>query len=124
MWYYSFLHTLTILLIKISILLLYHRIFIVPRFQRVVKASIVFMVLYLVSTLLVDFMVCIPVRAYWDTTIKGRCIDRIKYYIVTAALNIFTDFWILILPMPMVWKLQISLRQKLILCGIFLIGGV
>ncbi|KAI9892672.1 MAG: hypothetical protein M1814_001366 [Vezdaea aestivalis] len=40
------------------------------------------------------------------------------------AINIFTDFLILLFPMPIVWKLQIPKRQKLALCGVFAAGTI
>ena len=124
LYIYIIFYNFVILLIKNSILLLYHRIFVVPAFQRVVKFCIAFMVLYQISTLVVDIWPCSPIRGFWDTSIKARCVDQVKYFVASASINVFTDVTILLLPMPMVWRLQISLRQKLILCGIFLIGGL
>ena len=41
-----------------------------------------------------------------------------------AALNVFTDLVILILPIPIVWSLQLPKRQRLVLIGIFSLGGM
>ncbi|KAI9682332.1 MAG: hypothetical protein M1817_000386 [Caeruleum heppii] len=121
---YTLFYNLTILLVKDSILLLYHRIFIVPRFKMVVKISLAFMILYQIATLLVDFMICIPVQGFWDRTIEAKCVDEVPYYITTAAINVFTDVWILLLPVPMIFGLKISLRQKLSLYVIFGLGAI
>lgn len=42
----------------------------------------------------------------------------------SAAINILTDVSILILPIPIVWHLQITKSQKLAVSGIFLMGGL
>lgn len=42
----------------------------------------------------------------------------------TGATNTISDFAILILPMPIVWALKIRRRQKMVICGIFLLGAL
>ncbi|KAI9751734.1 MAG: hypothetical protein M4579_005925 [Chaenotheca gracillima] len=124
LYVYTIFYNFTILMIKNSILLLYHRIFITARFQLIVKLCIAFMLAYQVATLLVDIMTCLPIAGYWDKTIVARCVNAVTYFITSAGINVFTDVVILILPLPMVWNLQISVKQKLVLCGIFLLGAV
>lgn len=41
-----------------------------------------------------------------------------------AAVNISTDFAIIILPMPVIRSLNLDRRQKTALMGIFAIGGL
>ncbi|KAL9038259.1 MAG: hypothetical protein Q9180_003244, partial [Flavoplaca navasiana] len=36
--------------------------------------------------------------------------------------NILSDFYLLILPLPAVWRLQLPTRKKLGICGMFLTG--
>ncbi|OBT78024.1 hypothetical protein VF21_03106 [Pseudogymnoascus sp. 05NY08] len=65
---------------------------------------------------------CRPFEYNWDQSIEGSCGDQIKSYIITGALNIVTDALVLGLPMPMIWRLQVNLRSKIALTGIFTIG--
>lgn len=53
----------------------------------------------------------------------GTCLNITALLISTAVLNIFTDIGILILPMPIVWRLQIQRSQKFAVSGVFLLGG-
>ena len=41
-----------------------------------------------------------------------------------AVPNIITDWALLILPIPYIWRLQQSRPQKIALCGVFLLGGL
>ena len=67
---------------------------------------------------------CTPINAAWDPRVKGHCIYLSKVLITGAAFDIASDFVILLLPMPKLWHLQISRKQKIQLIGIFLLGGV
>ncbi|MCJ1240094.1 hypothetical protein MMC14_008094 [Varicellaria rhodocarpa] len=88
-------------LIKTSILLLYDRLFIVSRFQQVVRLCLVIVAMIGVSTTLAAIFACSPVRGFYDSSVKARCIDDVKFYWASACLNVITDAFILILPMPM-----------------------
>ena len=48
----------------------------------------------------------------------------IKARFTNAAINILTDFAIIILPMPVIRSLNLARRQKQALIGIFAIGGL
>lgn len=110
--------------IKISILLFYHRIFVYRRFRQVNGVAIGFLVCYMIATTLVGIFSCIPVKASWDFTVEPiRCIDENMFYIASASVNVFTDVLILVLPLPIVWKLKISKAQKIAVSFIFALGG-
>ena len=56
--------------------------------------------------------------------IAKKCINYEAVLTVFSTLNIATDVAILCLPLPLVWKLQISRRQRFQIIGIFLLGGL
>ncbi|KAG7423554.1 Satratoxin biosynthesis SC1 cluster protein 4 [Fusarium oxysporum f. sp. raphani] len=73
---------------------------------------------------LVAIFQCHPVEMAWDITISdGSCIDRMAYFIAILALNVTTDLFMLVLPIPMLWKVKMPKRQKLGLIGIFMTGS-
>ncbi|KAJ4351714.1 uncharacterized protein N0V89_007057 [Didymosphaeria variabile] len=45
-------------------------------------------------------------------------------WFTNAAINILTDFAIIILPIPVIRNLNLARRQKLALIGIFAVGGI
>ncbi len=67
---------------------------------------------------------CRPVRGFYDFSVPARCIDSVKFYWAQAVLNIATDAIILVLPLPMVWRLQTTLSRKIAISLLFMLGGL
>ena len=67
---------------------------------------------------------CVPINAFWDATVKGKCIDITAVLEVSGALNIVTDAVILAIPIPLVWNLKTKLSSKVQILGLFLTGGL
>jgi len=110
-------------LIKFSILLFYGRIFVVKRF-RIALWMVGGVVLgWLISMNMVVIFQCSPIHKTWDVMTPGKCINIDAWFLGQAIPNIATDIFILSMPIPMIWKLQIPNTQKVALCGIFLLGG-
>lgn len=78
-----------------------------------------------IAVFFADLMQCTPISFVWDKTIlDGTCIDVVSFYFGTAGISTFTDLWILVMPMPMVWGLHLPLRQRVIIMVLFALGGV
>ncbi|KAI9823588.1 MAG: hypothetical protein M1832_002369 [Thelocarpon impressellum] len=120
---YDIVYTLCLPMIKMSVLLFYHRIFPTRSVTVVLCASGVFVVLWCLSALLVAIFSCRPIGYFWDKAQLGRCIDIEAFVTAEAGITIFTDVVILAIPLPLVWVLKIPCRQKLALSGIFLLGA-
>ncbi|KAI9367647.1 hypothetical protein BJX61DRAFT_527392 [Aspergillus egyptiacus] len=110
---------------KVSILLFYVRVFQTRSF-RILAYVIGFLVVgHGIGVFFAALFQCSPVQYTWDKTIPGgSCFDQQAFYRYVSPPNIFTDFAILIMPMPVVWRLQTKLTQKLALTGVFLLGGL
>jgi hypothetical protein len=71
---------------------------------------------------------CIPIsEAFVNAPDMGgnpKCIDAIPMYLAQVYSDVILDLLILIIPIPFVLKLQLPLRQKLAVLGIFLLGGM
>lgn len=68
---------------------------------------------------------CKPIEKSWDVTITtGSCINRPALYITTAVLGVATDVVLLVLPVPMVLKLQMPVLQKAGLLLMFAVGSL
>lgn len=84
---------------------------------------------------------CIPIKANWDSTSFDGCVDIRKLGYAMCISDIILDgklvltqkqvergltrdeVLILTMPWGQIWKLQMPLRQKFLVCGIFLLGG-
>ncbi|KAI4277218.1 MAG: hypothetical protein LQ337_001932 [Flavoplaca oasis] len=52
----------------------------------------------------------------------ARCINVQKYFVISGSINTFTDFALLAMPIPILWRLRTGKPQKLLLTGIFTVG--
>lgn len=68
-------------------------------------------------------LICKPISYNWDfKSQKGTCGNIVANSIAGAAVNVCTDLMILLLPMPIIWRLKIPTRSKLSLSFIFGLG--
>lgn len=105
--------------VKCSILIFYFRLNPNRHFRKLVWAIIAFVFVYTLVSILVFTLMCRPVAAQWDVTMKEKCIDQLSFIYANAAFNIFSDFATLLLPFRLCWSLQTSLKQKLLLIVVF-----
>ena len=112
-------------LIKVSILLLYVRIFGRQRYFRFTAYGLgLFTICWSIMVILVCAFQCQPVQYIWDKSIDGTCINALEFFVVGSTIDVVTDFAILLLPLPSVVRLQLSVFQRVSLVGIFLLGSL
>jgi len=66
---------------------------------------------------------CTPFKKAWAPWVAGHCIDLKVTQLAISIPNILTDIGILCLPMPLIWRLQTNLVQKISLSIVFLSGS-
>jgi hypothetical protein len=122
---YIFIYVVAIPLIKLSIILFYRRIF---GMNWVMWICAFLTVGYWFSCTIAFLVCCRPLSYYWTQYRDpggGKCIFNLyPFYIGNAAANVATDGIILMVPIPLVWKLQMRTAQKVLVSGIFLLGGL
>jgi len=97
-------YTLTITMVKISILLLYRRIFCTLEFRRTTSVvGILCLAWFIISVSMVIFQ-CHPVEAAFDPHLlfTDHCIDLQAFYWGTAGANVVLDVILWVLPVQMV----------------------
>ncbi|KAL9598131.1 MAG: hypothetical protein Q9219_004687 [cf. Caloplaca sp. 3 TL-2023] len=105
-------------IIKISILLLYIRIFGRLRYFKILAYVIgAFSICWGVMVIFVCALQCRPIQYNWDKSIQGTCINASLFFILGSAPNVFTDFVLLALPLPEIWNLHLTRAQKISLTG-------
>ena len=60
----------------------------------------------------------------WLVNLPGHCLPLARFFLATSIPEVITDFAILAMPVPYIWRLQTKLRQKMVLTVIFVIGGL
>lgn len=118
----NILYTLSITTIKLSVLAFYWRLF-------EIKARITICVVtaaavaWCIAILLCVILSCLPVRAAWDITITdAKCIALRGIYLGGSVPNVFLDLFIVLMPLPHVWRLNAPFAQRIVLAGMFALG--
>ncbi|KAI9760262.1 MAG: hypothetical protein M4579_001776 [Chaenotheca gracillima] len=110
-------------LLKISICVLLIRVFFVKPFRIAAKVVMSLCVMWAVMTILIGFLICTPLSYNWNlNTPYGHCGDQNAAYVAIGVVDIVTDMMILALPIPMLWKLQIPVANKIALSSVFGLG--
>ncbi|KAI6082199.1 hypothetical protein F4821DRAFT_219273 [Hypoxylon rubiginosum] len=117
-------YSVIIVTIKWSILAFYQRIFPQHWFRWALLGVAVFMGAWMFTTVFAISFQCIPIEYNWDTTIAGgHCINIGQLALVTSILNVLTDVAILVLPLPLVWRLNVTPKRRWGLIVLFALGG-
>ncbi|KAJ9302737.1 hypothetical protein DTO271G3_111 [Paecilomyces variotii] len=69
---------------------------------------------------------CSPVRAFWDLqpNYPYHCLNGNNDVFAASVVNIFTDLLCTVLPMPLIWRLKLPVRQRMAVISIFGVGIV
>ncbi|KAF7587861.1 hypothetical protein BBP40_006630 [Aspergillus hancockii] len=117
------LYAIDVTLVKMSILVFYRRLFPTAPFQRINVGVIIFCIIWFVVAIIGDILYCIPVRQFWDATAHGSCFNFPIYFLAMELVDLLLDVVIIGLPMKTILGLQLSLRKRLALLGVFLLGA-
>ncbi|KAJ5795064.1 hypothetical protein N7457_001663 [Penicillium paradoxum] len=76
--------------------------------------------------ILISVFQCTPISAYWQLSPPKpyRCMNEGAITFSASVINIFTDFIVTALPMPLIWRLKLPTRQRLAVISIFALGVI
>ena len=119
------LYGLSITLSKCAILFLYLRVFTTS--NKAFTASVYVIGFVVIATGVANTFVtifqCTPVAYEWDKSIRGgRCIDVVAFTRFMTIPNVVTGATMLIMPLPLAWKLNLEISSKLALTATLLHG--
>lgn len=111
--------------VKLAILLMFIRIFNVKQtFTRFVKVFIAVLSLYYTAITITKINICHPIAKFWNPSITGSCLNANAIFISDCIIGIITDCIVLGTPLPIIWRLQMSLRHKARSSVAIVVGGV
>ncbi|CAG8951825.1 hypothetical protein HYFRA_00005629 [Hymenoscyphus fraxineus] len=110
---------------KISLLLMYNKMTMGLKQQLAVKIVAGYVLVSFVIMEILYFGVwCRPFKQYWQVPPDNeQCSTAINHLITNAVFNITTDLMMLCIPMPILISSQLPRSKKIILCGLFGMGG-
>lgn len=82
-------------ILKISILYQYRRIFRVPMMQMATLVGLLFEGAWALTLSVLLPLVCTPVAAFWDTTIKGTCLNQLASMYPSPCLSSWSNSWLI-----------------------------
>ncbi|KAL9628828.1 MAG: hypothetical protein Q9204_005637 [Flavoplaca sp. TL-2023a] len=118
------LYALSITATKLSILYLYRRIFAVRTFKQISFAVAAICVSWWAAFTVTALFPCYPVKKMWQHQIKGHCYNFKTFFLASGVVDVLLDAIILSLPIKMISRLQMPYKRKVMLCFVFLIGGL
>ncbi|KAF7956131.1 hypothetical protein EAE96_005051 [Botrytis aclada] len=123
-WMIQRLQPFCLFCLKTSLILLYVRLFPTTKFRKFAWAIWIYTLLWTIAALGASTFECTPVSYFWNKDQKGHCIPNALRTIsfTNGLLSFLGDCVILCMPIPMIWKLQMNVRRKIALIGIFAVG--
>jgi hypothetical protein len=84
---------------------------------------IVAMFIFYVADVPLTLFICIPREKIWNSYYEdGSCMDYNALVMASAAFNILSDLFILLLPVHAIWKLQVKRSKKAAIIALFTTG--
>jgi hypothetical protein len=118
-------YNLALIFAKLSALTLFVRLFRPRPFLLTCYISMGLLVIAGLWMTLSGFIFCVPVHDFWNVLEETRsrhCLPEGPVWFTNAGIQIATDLIILVLPMPLLWKLQMPRRQKWGIMLVFSLG--
>lgn len=110
---------------KISILLLYRRIF-TYSWAKLASQIVLFIVVIIgLWTVATVCTACVPLQAFWrwELALEGKAYCHpLNLWWVNTGLHIAAEVLIVLLPLPVLLRLRLPRRQKYALVGVFTLG--
>lgn len=114
---------ISMLFTKLSILLLFIRIFVPPQLQKpklyyAIWAVILFNLLYCIALVLTVLLQCVGKEEVPGQT----CINTYALLIGASTINVVSDIAMLIIPLVAIGKLQMPMKRKVGISLVFIVG--
>jgi hypothetical protein len=128
-----FVYALAVTSTKISILLLYRRLF---HTNSGADTDRIFTTMFWIATFMtISYPIilwvtmaaaCKPIHYYWDQYIggKGTCINVTLFYLILGIVNMTNDILVLVVPISKIMKLNLNAKKKASVLGIMLLGSL
>ena len=130
-WACLWCYIISITLIKVSVLLFYRRLSVKfsKTFLIATWIGIAYNTLYFVAFALVLLLICRPLHSYWDAfnpvwaaTHHFHCGNERVTLPASSGFSVLGDFYSTLLPLILVYHLELPRRQKIALYGLFTLG--
>ena len=116
----------TISLAKLSVLLLYLELFMVKAQARIMVAiGLIIITLHCLAGIIGNAVLCVPKPGVsWEIADDTHnCIVVADLFaVIMGAVSVFSDIFVICIPIPVVWQLQLPIRKRIGISVIFITG--
>ncbi|KAL7659137.1 hypothetical protein ACMYSQ_002077 [Aspergillus niger] len=110
---------------KISLIILYYRLSDMQRKWRITLWGMTaFVVAYMIILECLFLFTCDPVYKAWHPGAEGHCWSRAPIFMAGVVASMFIDLVLLVMPLPIVVRLQMASRKRIGLVCMFGLGGL
>lgn len=74
---------------------------------------------YLINIYCVVLTFCQPISYMWHPVPGGSCKSPLVLEVTSVAISMFLDIVIVIMPMPLLWRLQMAARHNVVIMVMF-----
>ncbi|KAK8047468.1 hypothetical protein PG996_015532 [Apiospora saccharicola] len=110
--------------VRVSLCLLYRRIFATPSFRRKSTIVIAMCIVGQIANSITNLCMCFPLSKFWNPLQPGQCINGDLFFLLICIVETLLDVVVMALPVRAIFFVQIPLKTKLVVAGIFLLGGL
>ncbi|KAH8728007.1 hypothetical protein GQ44DRAFT_824348 [Phaeosphaeriaceae sp. PMI808] len=112
-----------ILTVKLCILIGFYRVFKVYQMARwAIWFGMAANIIFYVVCFFIDIFRCKPMAAAWNPSIKGKCLPYTLFPWITGIFNVISDFYILAIPMPILFNMNMDIKRRIKIISIFSLG--
>ena len=124
-WGHQLSWTLSMSFIILSLLLSYVRVFPQRSLRWTFIGTGIFSVCWTLSNLLGLIFQCQPVSYFWNKDLEGSCFTNTPgFYFAEGLISAFIVLILFLLPIPIIWKLNLVRTKRIELVFSFSIGAV
>jgi hypothetical protein len=109
-------------LIKLSILHFYLMVFRQNGFRIAVYITMAICTAFWIATFFAGAFFCNPPEKQWHLLTPGRCGNRRLFTSVPSSTDLGIDILVILLPMPVLWGLQMPKAKRIALMFVFGLG--
>ena len=79
-------------------------------------------VLFLIAGTTTSLGLCHPIERNWNRAVPGHCGDGNTALFASAIVGTILDILTVVLPLPIVWRLQMAVQKKVAITATFALG--
>lgn len=110
-------------LVKSSILVLYYTLFPSKGFHYAVWGVLAFVIGWTISFFFSHLFTCYPITVFIEPYYGNSCVQTVPMFLALLFTDVVADWVILLLPVPMVLKVQLPLKKKFAVMGMLGLGA-